>query len=405
MLVLTSGYNQNFRTTTGAPILHPVLDPKSERVFVFDVTGATPVKLQQIGIPNTYNGIVWDPNGQRFYVAGGIDDRILVYATAGADRSSAAAAHARKASVGKRALDAASAATYVADAPFILLGHDTNQTAPFPLYDGGRLKGTRANAATAGHLATGAVVAGLAISRDGSKLFAANMENDSVSTIDTATRKVDSETRLSLPNAPRGEYPFWVAVRSAGEAGAPGVFPLAKRSGARVGRRDVSEDDGAPLKVYVSSLRDAQVIRLARDGGIKVIPVGAGPSKMLLSADERRLYVANGNSDTISVIDTESDSVLGTIPLARPGDRLKGANPNALASGNDQRFLYVTLGGENAVAVVDLASLRVIGRIPTGWYPNSVSVSGDGKRPFIVNGKANSGPNLQRPDDGRRYRA
>ncbi|GAC1544712.1 MAG: alkaline phosphatase family protein [Candidatus Velthaea sp.] len=385
LLVLTSGYNLNFRTVGGAPIVYPVLDPltglpssvstpKSEWVFAYDVTGTVPVKLQQISIPDTYNGIVWDPSGQRFYVSGGIDDRILVFA-------------------GKRS---ASSASFKADAPFILLGHNSNGTAPFPKYDGGRLKDSRANAATGGRLATGAVVAGLAISRDGSKLFAANMENDSFSTIDTATRKVEGETRLSLPSVPRGEYPFWVAVRSAGETGAPGVFPLNR--GTRQPARAKQNGDGSPLKVYVSSLRDDQVIRMARNGALKVIPVGDGPNKMILSADERRLYVANGNSDSISVIDTESDTVLGTIPVSRPGDPLKGANPNSLALSNDQRFLFVTLGGENAVAMIDLVSSRVIGRIPTGWYPNSVSVSADGKRLFVVNGKSNSGPN---PANGR----
>jgi len=403
LLVLTSGYNQNFRTVNGAPIVYPVLDPatgapssvstpKSEWVFVYDVTGSTPTKLQQIGIPNTYNGIVWDPNGQRFYVSGGIDDRIMVYASPNAPAS----ANARARVLSARKLAAGTTANFSPDAPFILLGHNSNASAPFPKYGGGRLKDARANAAARGALATGAVVAGLAISRDASKLFAANMENDSLSTIDTATRKVESETSLSLPNAPRGEFPFWVAVRSAGEAGAPGVFPLNRAR--RQSLRSKDSGDGSPLKVYVSSLRDDQVIRIGRNGGLRVIPVGDGPNKMVLSADERRLYVANGNSDSISVIDTDSDTVLGTIPLSRPGDRLKGANPNSLALSNDQRFLFATLGGENAVAMVDLASLRVIGRIPTGWYPNSVSVSADGKRLFIVNGKSNAGPN---PSNGR----
>lgn len=411
MLVLTSGYNQNFKTVAGAPVLHPVLDPvtgapasvttpKSEWVFIYDVSGRAPVKIQQLSIPNTYNGIVWDPSGQRFYVSGGIDDRILVFASANAANAESAAGGVRATSIRKRSLEAgAAAAGYAAEAPFILLGHNTDQTAPFPKYDGGRLKSSRANASARGALATGAVVAGLAISRDGSKLFAANMENDSVSTVNTATRKVDGETKLSSPNAPRGEFPFWIAVRSAGEAGVPGVFPL-KRAVRKqsVGKRESDAEDGAALKIYVSSLRDEQVVRIARNGSLKVIPVGDGPNKMVLSGDERRLYVANGNSDSVSVIDTDSDTVLGTIPLARPGDRLKGSNPNSLAISPDQRFLFVTLGGENAVAMVDLASLRVIGRIPTGWYPNSVSVSADGKRLFIVNGKSNTGPN---PSNGR----
>src|SRR5271168_1677039 len=60
---------------------------------------------------------------------------------------------------------------------------------------------------------------------------------------------------------------------------------------------------------------------------------------------------------------------------------------------------YVTNGGENAVAVVHLSKFlsnsRVTGLIPTGWYPNSVSVSSNGKTLYIVNGKSAAGPNPQ----------
>lgn len=406
LLVLTSGYNQNFKTVTGQDVTYPVLDPatgvpsalttnKSEWVFLYDVRNDVPVKRQQISIPDTYSGIVWSPDGDRFYVSGGIDDRVLVYRSSSAGTARAAGSRTMH-HTNTRHVNSTAGSSFVPDAPFILLGHNSNATAPFPKYDGGLLKPTKANAASGGKLATGGVVAGLAISRDGSQLFAANFENDSVSTIDTQTRKVRSEIPLFTPGTPRGEFPYWIAVKSAGEYGTPGLYDLAKaRTRHTAGG---TQPDGAPLKAYVSSQRDGQVVRIGASGNLKVIPVGDGPNKMVMSADERRLYVANGNSDSVSVIDTETDSVLATIPLSRPGDRLKGANPNSLALSVDQRFLFVTLGGENAVAMISLASLRVIGRIPTGWYPNSVSVSQDGKRLFIVNAKSNAGPN---PSNGR----
>jgi uncharacterized protein GlcG (DUF336 family) len=63
------------------------------------------------------------------------------------------------------------------DAPFILLGHNSNQNAPFPNYDGSILKGTKAaQAVTFGGgslIVGGAVVAGLGVSRDGKTLVAA----------------------------------------------------------------------------------------------------------------------------------------------------------------------------------------------------------------------------------------
>jgi DNA-binding beta-propeller fold protein YncE len=56
----------------------------------------------------------------------------------------------------------------------------------------------------------------------------------------------------------------------------------------------------------------------------------------------------------------------------------------------------VTNGGTNSVAVLSVLTrggLRVDGLIPTGWYPNSVSVSTDGKTLYVVNSKSNTGPN------------
>jgi DNA-binding beta-propeller fold protein YncE len=55
----------------------------------------------------------------------------------------------------------------------------------------------------------------------------------------------------------------------------------------------------------------------------------------------------------------------------------------------------VTNGNTNDIAVVDLkrSGDPVVGLIPTGWYPNSVSFSADGKQVYAVNGKSPTGPN------------
>ncbi|MBV8334376.1 MAG: hypothetical protein JO358_02785, partial [Alphaproteobacteria bacterium] len=56
----------------------------------------------------------------------------------------------------------------------------------------------------------------------------------------------------------------------------------------------------------------------------------------------------------------------------------------------------MTNGGTNSVALLSVLAdggLRVDGLIPTGWYPNSVSVSADGKMLYVVNSKSNTGPN------------
>ena len=354
LLVLTSGWNRNNDQPNGTPITFPTLDPTTgvavgttgndEWIFVFtlDRQGVA-TKQQQITVPDTYSGLAWAPDGSRFYISGGDDDRIYVYKQSGGQ--------------------------YVPDAPFILLGHNSNQNAPIPNYDGSLLKGTRA-AAAAPALVRGAVVAGIAVSRDGKTLAAANFENDSLSITDTTSRTPTREAHFFNPGetVAQGEYPYDVKI--------------------------LSDEKGAARTAYVTSLRDDQVMVVnVQTGTFSSIAVGGQPNRMVLSGDQRRLYVVNGNSDTISVIDTASNRVEKTLQLSRPGDRYKGLNANSATISPDGGTLYVTLATENSVAVVNLSSGELEGRIPTGWYPTSVSVSANGSTLYVSTFKSNAGPN------------
>jgi YVTN family beta-propeller protein len=368
LLILTTGYNTNFNTQgpDGTPILWAALDPltglpsstttpNAEWVFVFDVRGAKPVRKQLINIPNTYQGLLWDPSGTRFYVAGGIDDRVFVYKSSGTGASADG--------------------TYAPDAPFVLLNHD--QPADVPIQEfptGGLFVTTPINnnpVALDMFMPFAAVAAGLAISPDGTTLYVANYQNDSLSIVNTATRTVTKEIVFFAPGQKTavGEMPYWPVV--------------------------LSNPQGGTVKTYLSTQRDGQVLSVSPSGSFKVIKVGGEPNRMVLSADQLRLYVANGDLDEIEVIDTTKDVVKSRISVARPGYKYKGSSPNSLALSPDGRRLYATLGGENAVAVIDVASQKLLGRIPTGWYPSSVSVSADGNTLFVVNMKSNAGPNLE----------
>jgi YVTN family beta-propeller protein len=110
----------------------------------------------------------------------------------------------------------------------------------------------------------------------------------------------------------------------------------------------------------------------------KVIPVGRHPTGVVWDEKSARLYVANGNSDVVSVIDTRRDSVVGTITIAPFVQRETGLAPTDVAVSPDGATLLVTLGGVNAVAMYALPAGRLRGLIPTGWYPTSIDVSADG---------------------------
>src|SRR5206468_10212938 len=101
-------------------------------------------------------------------------------------------------------------------------------------------------------------------------------------------------------------------------------------------------------------------------------------------------------SDTISVVDTATNTVTSTV-LLRPtvARDIVGATPTGLALSGDEKWLYVTLGDMNAVALVDVKDNEVEAYVPAGWYPTSVIVSPDGKRLLVSNAK---GTKLRNPN-------
>ena len=74
LLVLTSGYNRSFGTDGRiAP------QQSREYVFVYDIADRIPAKRQVLRVPNTFQGLAWDPAGAAFYVSGGVDDTVHVF--------------------------------------------------------------------------------------------------------------------------------------------------------------------------------------------------------------------------------------------------------------------------------------------------------------------------------------
>ena len=386
LLVLTSGHNLVSIATGEKKSL-----AADQYVFVFDVSGEQPQQKQVIQVPNTFAGMAFDPSGQKFYLGGGKDDNIHVYLLKDG--------------------------SWQEEASPISLAHDGGN---------GLLRKE-----------TPPVTAGLAVTADGQTLVVANIQNDSISIIDLSTEIVKQELDLRPgkidsrhQGEPGGEYPFWVAVKGSELAY---VSSLRDREVVVVGLKSpvdyLSEDlsdkaraqasptsgsakseargqassTSAPAQPEASTKSTAAI--LAR------IKVAGNPNRMLLDHAGRYLFVAEDNSDSVDVIDTRSNKVVKSIKMAGPGDVLpdrllhyRGLSPNSLTLSPDEHALYVTEGGINCVAVIDLfpgASAKgegtlqpkTVGLIPTTFYPNCVSVSGDGQRLYVVNGKSQTGPN------------
>jgi YVTN family beta-propeller protein len=246
---------------------------------------------------------------------------------------------------------------------------------------------------------------GMALSADGDSLFLANDLADSLGII-RGLRSDRRLTRVDLSDGHPGHfvYPYDVAAWTA-----PG--------------------SRGTQKVFVSCWATASVAAvdvIHPEKPVTFIPVGRHPTALLFSAARTRLYVANSDADSVSVIDTSLDRVVETISVRLSEKSLAGGSPEGLALSADGATLYVANAHSNAVAVVSLgpaamahaarkdekkssdnddekspARSEVRGFIPTGQYPSALAVANGSL--FVANGKGTGFENssLIANDSGR----
>jgi DNA-binding beta-propeller fold protein YncE len=145
---------------------------------------------------------------------------------------------------------------------------------------------------------------------------------------------------------------------------------------------------------------------------------GSHPTAMLLSPDQKYLYVALTNSDRVAVVDVEKGEVAGLLSTELPEQIYGGSYPDALAQSADGKRLYVADASADTVAVFDMSKLgpqslsvsspqKAMGFVPTEWYPTALAAH-DGDL-MIVTGKGkgsgpNAGPKVEaQPRGKRRY--
>jgi DNA-binding beta-propeller fold protein YncE len=115
---------------------------------------------------------------------------------------------------------------------------------------------------------------------------------------------------------------------------------------------------------------------------------GSHPTAMLLSPDEKLLYVALSNADRVAVVETGSGAAFPIFRTTLRDQTVAGTSPVALAQSADGKSLFVAEASINAVAVFDTASLVANGItpvmavgspafIPTDWYPTALATVGD----------------------------
>ncbi|MBS1608032.1 MAG: bifunctional YncE family protein/alkaline phosphatase family protein [Bacteroidetes bacterium] len=129
------------------------------------------------------------------------------------------------------------------------------------------------------------------------------------------------------------------------------------------------------------------------------IPVGDNPNDLCLSADNRYLYVANANDNSVSVVDLKKRIVIETLNAALYPNSVPGSTTNSVTLSSNGKTLYIANADNNCLAVFDVSkpgSSLPKGFIPVGWYPTCVRTVGN--KIFVTNGKGfTSLPNPNAP--------
>jgi YVTN family beta-propeller protein len=271
------------------------------------------------------------------------------------------------------------------DGQWVVLSNVNGSLKVFALGEDGQLKASHSIALPPANAPRRAqeIPAGLAFTRDGKRLLVCgNLSNRLL--------ELDARTGQVLRTFDVGVAPYDVIV--SGEKAY-----VSNWGGTRPRPGDLTGPAGRGTVVRVDPVRhialegSVSVVDLRESGGsvLKELPAGHHASAMALSPNGRYAVCANAGSDTLTVIDTKTDSVVETIWAKRNAAELFGASPNALAFSADGRTLYVANGSQNAVGVIRFEpgdrESRLAGLIPVGWFPGAVVFDGRHKQLVVAN--------------------
>ncbi len=97
---------------------------------------------------------------------------------------------------------------------------------------------------------------------------------------------------------------------------------------------------------------------------------------LALTHDGARAYVANAGNRTVSVIDTTTNLIIGSLINV-------GAAPNAVAVSPDDEFVYVSNGYANTVSVIDTTTNTVVATVNVRHGSTGLAFNQDGSRVYV----------------------
>jgi YVTN family beta-propeller protein len=185
---------------------------------------------------------------------------------------------------------------------------------------------------------------GVAVEPHGRYAYVANFDDDTVSQISITGRSITDTIDV-------GDAPSGVAARYDAENETP--------------------------VVYVTNYNDGTVTVIGADNQTTVIDVDDGPMGVAVTPDGSRVYVANSDDDTVSIIDTQTETVIDTLNV--------GDAPWGVAVGAQGDYIYVTNNFSDTVTVIQTSNNTIARTFSVGDQPRGVSAPCNGTFAYVVN--------------------
>ncbi len=217
---------------------------------------------------------------------------------------------------------------------------------------------------------------GLAVSSDGATLYAALSTKNAVAVVDLATGKVRAQ--VAVGNAPQAVLVVGTKLYVANQGGR--VAQPGDHTNLSAGTKVVADANSGAVNNGTVSVIDLETNHAS------TVSVGLQPTA--LAVRKGYVYVANTNSDSVSIIDAVSSRVAATFAAEPSPGMGAGSAPDGLAFLPDGR-LVVSLGRDNALTVYRVTKptepAALEGLLPTGWYPAGVAIDPAGKHVVVAN--------------------
>jgi YVTN family beta-propeller protein len=263
----------------------------------------------------------------------------------------------------------------------------TLQVTPSRLAFSGKARQANPSAQTIEIRNSGAGTMSWSISVDGPWLSVAPLRGDIV-----AGQSQRVEVRVELRDLSAGSYTGTIIVTALGAQGSPqrvnvslSVEPARLSISPRVigqvftGGQRPNGIAATRNFVYVANTdtHNVTVIDVRTQKALpNLIRVGQFPNLIAALPDDSRVYVANGGSDDLSVINTRSNQVVAAIKVGR--------GPFGIGVSADGQRAYVTNFYSDDISVIDTTTNQVVRTISGIKAPSDIKVTPDGRFGYVA---------------------